>query len=449
MKSIIAILLILVSQFFCIHVCNSQEEKRPNIICIVADDLGYGDLSYLGAKDIRTPNIDQLASSGMKMTNFYANSTVCSPSRASLLSGCYPDMVGVPGVIRQLKKDSWGHMKEDAVLLPSVLKSNGYATAIIGKWHLGFEKPNLPNEKGFDLFKGFLGDMMDDYYTHLRGGVNWMRENEKEIEPIGHATDIFTGWTEEYFQERRKSKTPFFLYLAYNAPHFPIQPPAKFLAVVKAREKNISGDRAMNAALVEHLDYSIGRVIKSLEGNGLAENTVIVFVSDNGGSLAHAQSNGSLRGGKQDMFEGGIKIPAIINWKNKIRAGCEMTNQSLLMDLFPTICDIVGIKNNISIDGRSFLPAVFNSKYVEESRYVYWVRREGNKYNGLCYYAARLGKFKILQNSPSEPYLFFDLEKDPLEKTPLDSKGSVIYDQLVMHLKAHIKLAENVPWQKL
>jgi arylsulfatase A-like enzyme len=449
MKSIIAILVISVVQFYSSPTCNAQEEKRPNIIFIVADDLGYGDLSYLGAKDIRTPNIDRLASTGMKMTNFYANSTVCSPSRASLLSGYYPDMVGVPGVIRQVKKDSWGHLKEDLVLLPSVLKSNGYATAMIGKWHLGFEKPNTPNYKGFDHFKGFLGDMMDDYYTHLRGGVNWMRENGKEINPVGHATDIFTGWAEEYFEERKKSEVPFFLYLAYNAPHFPIQPPAEFLATVKSREKNIGVDRAMNAALVEHLDHAIGRVIKSLADNGLSENTVIVFVSDNGGSLPHAQSNGSLRGGKQDMFEGGIKIPAIIYWKNKIKAGGVMSNQSLLMDLFPTICEMVGIKNNISIDGRSFLPAIFDSKYVEESRYVYWVRREGNKYNGLCYYAARLGNFKILQNSPSEPYLFFDLEKDPLEKNPLDAKGSLVYDDLVMHLKAHIKRTEGVPWQKL
>jgi arylsulfatase A-like enzyme len=164
--------------------------------------------------------------------------------------------------------------------------------------------------------------------------------------------------------------------------------------------------------------------------------------------LPHAQSNGLLRGGKQDMFEGGIKIPAIIHWKNKIKAGSVMRSQSLLMDLFPTICDMVGIKNNISIDGRSFLPAVYNSKYVEESRYVYWVRREGNKYNGLCYYAARLGNFKILQNSPTEPYLFFDLEKDPLEKNPLDTKGSLVYDDLVMHLKAHIKRTEDTPWQK-
>lgn len=448
MKSIIAILLILVSHFFCIHVCNGQEEKRPNIICIVADDLGYGDLSYLGAKDIRTPNIDQLASSGMKMTNFYANSTVCSPSRASLLSGCYPDMVGVPGVIRQIKKDSWGHMKEDAVLLPSVLKSNGYATAIIGKWHLGFEKPNLPNEKGFDLFKGFLGDMMDDYYTHLRGGVNWMRENEKEIEPVGHATDIFTEWAEEYFQERRKSKTPFFLYLAYNAPHFPIQPPAKFLAVVKAREKNISGDRAMNAALVEHLDYSIGRVIKSLEGNGLAENTVIVFVSDNGGSLPHAQSNGFLRGGKQDMFEGGIKIPAFVVWKNNISAGSMFSGQGMLMDMYPTILEMLNIKQTADIDGRSLLSSLLGKYHERQNRYVYWVRKEGNRYKGLSYYAARYGDYKILQNAPGEPFLFFNIKKDPYEKSPLTSEGSAIYQDLIDHLNDHILKSASVPWEK-
>ena len=243
-------ILLLICLFFMVTSGLSQSKRQPNIIFILADDLGYGDLSYLGSKDIKTPNIDQLAAKGMKLTNFYANSTVCSPSRASLLSGRYPDQVGVPGVIRQNKADSWGYMTENVVLLPAVLKTKGYQTALIGKWHLGFEKPNLPNDKGFDLFKGFLGDMMDDYYTHLRGGVNWMRENEKEIEPVGHATDIFTGWTIDYLSKQKNNSAPFFLYLAYNAPHFPIQPPAENLKIVKERELGIDDARAKNAALV-------------------------------------------------------------------------------------------------------------------------------------------------------------------------------------------------------
>jgi arylsulfatase A-like enzyme len=195
-------------------VAQSTIASKPNIIFILADDLGYADLSFTGGKDVKTPHIDALAAKGMFMKNFYANSTVCSPSRAALLTGLYPDLVGVPGVIRQQQKDSWGYLKEDAILLPAVLKKSGYQTAIIGKWHLGFDKPNIPNSRGFDQFKGFLGDMMDDYYTHRREGINWMRENEKEIDPKGHATDLFTDWAIDYVVEKNKSTAPYFLYLA-------------------------------------------------------------------------------------------------------------------------------------------------------------------------------------------------------------------------------------------
>ncbi|MCD4710244.1 MAG: sulfatase-like hydrolase/transferase [Bacteroidales bacterium] len=168
--------------------------QMTNILCIMVDDLGYGDLSCQGARDMRTPHIDQLARQGMSFTQFYANSTVCSPSRASLLTGRYPDMVGVPGVIRQIKNNNWGYLSKEAVMVPELLKGCGYHTAIIGKWHLGFDTPNTPNDRGFDYFKGFLGDMMDDYRTHLRRGVNWMRFNHEEIEPAGYATDLFTEW---------------------------------------------------------------------------------------------------------------------------------------------------------------------------------------------------------------------------------------------------------------
>ena len=302
MKQRIIFLLVLTSLIS--FVCNSQTSQTsqtsqsPNIIIIMVDDLGYGDLSCQGAMDMQTPNIDNLSNQGLTFTNFYANSTVCSPSRASLLSGKYPDMVGVPGVIRQNINNNWGNLVEDVVFIPKVLKAKGYRTGIIGKWHLGLESPNTPNEKGFDYFKGFLGDMMDDYWTHLRGGINWMRYNNEEIHPKGHATDIFTDWTIDYLNAQKKENEPFFLYLAYNAPHFPIQPPQEWLDRVKKRESGISEKRAKNVAFVEHLDYNIGRMLQTLRETGLDENTLVVFTSDNGGALPYAQRNGKLRGGK-------------------------------------------------------------------------------------------------------------------------------------------------------
>ena len=187
--------------------------ERPNILMILVDDHGYGDLSITGGKDIQTPNLDKLFQKGIRFTSFYSNCTVCSPTRASLLTGRYPDLVGVPGVIRTHETNSWGYFKEDIPTLPEMLKKAGYQTAIIGKWHLGLESPNTPNERGFDFFHGFLGDMMDDYWNHLRHGNNYMRLNEKKITPEGHATDVFSKWAVDYFREARQNDNPFFLYV--------------------------------------------------------------------------------------------------------------------------------------------------------------------------------------------------------------------------------------------
>jgi arylsulfatase A-like enzyme len=192
------------------NVSEAQNKSQPNIIVILVDDLGYGDLSCQGGTDIQTPNIDKLFEKGVKFKQFYANCTVCSPTRASLLTGRYPDMVGVPGVIRTQEKYSWGYLKENSVTLPVKLKEVGYKTALVGKWHLGLESPNLPNERGFDYFHGFLGDMMDDYYTHLREENNYMRLNLEEVKPEGHATDIFSDWAIEYLETAYKKENPFF-----------------------------------------------------------------------------------------------------------------------------------------------------------------------------------------------------------------------------------------------
>ncbi len=420
----------------------------PNILCILVDDLGFGDLSCQGATDLRTPHIDRLAREGMKLTRFYASCTVCSPSRASLLTGRYPDMVGVPGVIRQFKDNSWGYLDPAAVLIPELLKQRAYHTAIIGKWHLGFEAPNTPNDRGFDFFKGFLGDMMDDYWTHLRGGVNWMRFNRDVIDPSGHATNLFTDWTLEYLKDRAEDQQPFFLYLAYNAPHFPIQPPQDFLDRVLERETGLSDARARNVALIEHLDHHVGRIMDYLESSGLIDHTLVVFTSDNGGALRVAQSNGPLRGGKQDMYEGGIRVPAFAVWKGKIEPGSHSDRISLLMDLFPTFLDAAGAETGSAVDGESFLPELLGQVRPPSDRTVFWVRREGYAYGGQAYYAARRGDYKILQNSPFEAIQFFNVGEDPYETTPLDPGDSEIYQSLRSALQAHILESGRIPWQK-
>lgn len=425
----------------------SDGSNPPNILLILVDDMGYGDLSVQGALDMQTPNIDNLSKQGLTFTNFYANCTVCSPSRASLLSGKYPGRVGVPGVIRQNLKNNWGYLSENSVLIPEVLKMKGYHSAIIGKWHLGLESPNTPNEKGFDYFKGFLGDMMDDYWTHRRGGINWMRQNNEVIDPKGHATDIFTDWAIEYVDEQKEENRPFFLYLAYNAPHFPIQPPQEWLDKVNKRESEISEKRAKNVAFIEHLDYNVGRVMKALKETGLDENTLVVFTSDNGGALRYAQSNGKLRGGKQDMYEGGIRVPAFFYWKNRIKAGTVTNNLAMLMDLFPTFCELADVKLENEVDGISILPTLMGEPQTTDDRFVFWERREGGNYGGQAYYAARYKEFKILQNTPFEPIQYFDLKDDEYETNPLSPDKNKMYGKLRTQLQEHIQKAGDIPWQ--
>jgi arylsulfatase A-like enzyme len=237
----------------------------------------------------------------------------------------------VPGVIRTQPEQSWGYFNPSLPTLADCLKQAGYRTALIGKWHLGFASPNLPGERGFEFFHGFLGDMMDSYTTHLRHGRNYMRRNTQEISPEGHATDLFTSWACDYLAEQAASSRPFFLYLAYNAPHFPVEPPAEWLARVKARDPALAETRAKNVAFVEHLDAGIGRVLDTLEATGLARNTVVAFASDNGGSLPHGQRNDPWRDGKQSHYDGGLRVPFLLRWPGVVRAGsrCPMPARPL------------------------------------------------------------------------------------------------------------------------
>ncbi len=427
---------------------SAQTNHRPNVLLILADDLGYGDLSCQGARDLKTPNIDRIFNQGIRFSNIFANSTVCSPSRSALLSGCYPDLAGVPGVIRTQETDSWGYLSQNVALLPVVLKKSHYSTAIIGKWHLGLEAPNLPNQRGFDEFYGFLGDMMEDYYTHIRDNNNYMRINDKIVSPQGHATEIFTNWAIDYLKKQEKKKDPFFLYLAYNAPHAPIQPPKEWLEKVMNREGNISEKRAKLVALIEHLDDNIGRVLNQLESSGQLENTVILFVSDNGGDSRNGAGNGPYRGGKGDLYDGGIRIPGGIMWKNVIKPGRVSDNLVLLMDLYPTICDIAGCKPGNGIDGISILPTLQGKPQVTDDRTVFFMRREGGmQYGGQVYYSARYRNLKILQNTPWEEMQFFDVGQDPYETHALTKNGNREYQKIFRQLTWHIGLTGSVPWK--
>jgi arylsulfatase A-like enzyme len=423
--------------------------SKPNILVIIVDDLGYGDLSSYGATDLKSPHIDSLISEGMRFSECFANCPVCSPTRAALLTGRYQELVGVPGVIRTKPEDNWGYLAPSATMLPQALKPLGYHTAAIGKWHLGLDHEAHPNTRGFDHFHGFLGDMMDDYYHHRRHDQHYMRLNQEKVNPKGHATDIFTRWAQSYLTERKDQKDPFFLYLAYNAPHTPIQPPLDWLKKVIKREKGITEKRAKLVALIEHMDHNIGKVIATLKETGQWKNTLTIFVSDNGGQINVGGNCGNLRGGKQDMYEGGLKVPASATWPGVIKPGTRSDFSFLTMDLFPTAIEAADGTVPNGIEGRSILPLLKSGRQAPFQRDNFFTRREGNqRYMGDSSWALRRGPWKLLKNRPDGPWELFHLENDPLETTDLSKKESQKFRELTTAMRAQIQRGGTVPWQK-
>jgi arylsulfatase A-like enzyme len=276
-----------------------------------------------------------------------------------------------------------------------------------------------------------------------------MRRNAEVINPTGHATDLFSDWAVEYLRERAKSKAqPFFLYLAYNAPHFPIEPPAVWLEKVRQRAPQMAGKRANNVAFVEHLDHGIGRVLAALETAGLADNTVVVFSADNGGSLPHGQNNDPWRGGKQDHYDGGLRVPFMVRWPARIKAGSRSDYSGLNFDLFPTFLELAGAKPTPGLDAVSLVP-VLDGGTITRSRDLYFVRREGGlSYGGKSYEAIIRGDWKLMQNDPFSPLELYNLKTDPQEKINLAATNRTMFNELSTALRQHIQRGGATPWQK-
>jgi len=417
--------------------------QQPNVLVIMVDDLGYGDLSCFGAKDLRTPNIDRLMSEGIRFNEFYANSCVCSPTRASLLTGRYPEFVGVPGVVRTHDSNNWGHLTPDSVFLPDLFRKAGYHTTIIGKWHLGLNKSDCPNQRGFDEFHGFLGDMMEDYWTHRRHGINYMRMNEDEINPKGHATDIFTQWAIESLRKRATSGKPFFQYLAYNAPHDPVQPPPEWLKKVQKREQGISEKRAKLVALIEHLDDGIDKVLKTLDECNLTDKTIVVFTSDNGGWLPSEASNGLLRSGKTHVYEGGIKVTTCIRWPGHIKAEQQTDFRALTMDVLPTLAEICGVPITHQIDGCSFKKLLLERQQDQNERQVFHMWLQGKTKETM-----RDGDWKLVRDEAGTPFELYNIKSDPYEKTDLAGQQSEKLREMIKALESHMKETSRVSWKR-
>jgi len=310
--------------------------------------MGFGDIGYNGS-DIATPNLDQLAQQGMKLDRNYVY-PVCSPTRAALLSGQSPLDMGITGPI-----DDHSSLPEDVKIMPEYFKEIGYETYMVGKWHLGLSKTSSwPTAKGFDSYYGFLGGWID-FYTHVfAGGLDWQRDG-KTIEEEGHATDLMTNEAIRIIESDRNK--PFLMYLSYNAPHSPIQHPPVYSGLNSYPEIT---NRSVYAEMVTHMDAGIGRIVQSLGDNSMLENTIIIFSSDNGGAAHFGASNGELRGGKRSAFEGGIRVPGLISWKDNIKAGSTLEQPIVIHDWLPTLLEAVGGDANSikSPYGQSMWPAI-------------------------------------------------------------------------------------------
>jgi len=239
------------------------------------------------------------------------------------------------------------------------------------------------------------------------------------------------------------------LYLAYNAPHFPVQPPQEWLEKVKLREPNIDEKRAKLIALIEHMDDGIGQIVNALKETGQYENTIIVFTSDNGGHLPSLANNGNTRDGKQSMYEGGLRVPTTISWPGNIKAGSFSNEVNLSMDLYPTLLEIANVNIDHKIDGRSFLNTLSGKNDKIDERTLYFTRREGGTiYGGQAYYALRLGEWKLLQNNPYQPMELYNLRTDPLEKKNVIEEEEDVYLKLNKLLMLQIQEGGKTPWQK-
>ena len=392
--------------------------RSPNIVFILADDLGYGDLSCYGRPDYRTPRIDRLASEGLRFTGNYTAAAVCSPTRVALMTGRYPARLPV-GLAEPIR------FGDESVGLPpehptpaSLLKGAGYDTALIGKWHLGFLPEHGPIRHGFDEFYGILGPGVD-YFSHRQpAGKLDLHEGDVTVDQAGYMTDLLTDRAVQYI--RRRHANPFYLALHYTAPHWPWEGPGDSAASRRYRtvadtvkDRFVQGyadggSLRVFAAMVQRLDESVGRVLASLEDAGRTRDTFVVFTSDNGGE--RYSYNWPASESKRSLHEGGIRVPAIVRWPGKVPAGRTTDQTIITMDWTATMLALGGARadSEFPLDGVDLLP-LCRGQPVQLERTLFWRSLEQE--------AARRGAWKYLRTGKDE--LLFDIPNDPGERADL------------------------------
>jgi arylsulfatase A-like enzyme len=414
--------------------------RPPNIVVVFADDLGYADVGCFGAKGYATPNIDRLSAEGIRFTDFYVAQAVCSASRTALLTGCYPNRVGILGA---LGPDSKVGIADGESTIAEVLKRRGYATAIYGKWHLGHHPKFLPTRHGFDDYLGlpYSNDMWPQHPTNKSFPDLPLIEREKVVATNPDQKDLTTWYADRAVGFIKENKDrPFFLYLAHSMPHVPL-----FVSEKHANHTT----RGLFGDVIEEVDWSVGRILATLEEQGLDRQTLVIFTSDNGPWLSygnHAGSAGPLREGKGTSFEGGVREPFAARWPGKIPAGSVCREPAMTIDLLPTFAALAGVdrSGDRPIDGRDISPLLTgqtDARSPHDVLYFYWGRE---------LQALRSGRWKLhfphqyrsLAGAPGAdgkpgPYRdrviglsLFDLESDPGETTDLAARHPDVVERL-------------------
>jgi arylsulfatase A-like enzyme len=433
MKKIISLIFISILLASCLD----QEKMHPNIIVIISDDQGYADVGFHGSKEIITPNIDRIANNGVVFSEGYVSYAVCSPSRAGLITGRYQNRFGYTRNILLAPKDSLMGLPLTEQTLPDVLNNVDYKTKAIGKWHLGAHESLVPERRGFDEFFGFIigghryfpEDLTLNDLTEARsqmdGYITRIYDNGKRIDTKKYLTEELSDNAVKFIEEN--SDNPFFLYLSYNAPHTPLQ------ATEKDLERNMHIEiekRRIYAAMVSSMDDGIGLILDKLEEKKISDNTIVIFFSDNGGvEWYNFSDNGVLRGIKGDFFEGGIRVPFVMQWPKKIKAGITYDKPIISLDVFATVASAASAEKHINneIDGVDLLPYLTGNNSGLPHKYLYWQNRDKD------IDVVRDERYKYLRIKNDE--YIFDLKNDIGEETNIINSSKPIYDRLKSQFK--------------
>lgn len=417
----------------------AKGERPPNFVIVFTDDQGYADVGCFGAKGFQTPNLDRMAREGVRCTDFYAAQAVCSASRAALLTGCYPNRVGILGALGPQARHG---ISDKEKTIADVLKPRGYATAIYGKWHLGHHRRFLPTQHGFDDYFGlpYSNDMWPKHPTAKFPALPLI-EGDKVIAHNPDQTKLTTWYTERAVKFIDKNKDrPFFLYVAHNMPHVPLHVSDKF----KGKSK-----RGLYGDVIMEIDWSVGQILAALKKNGLDERTLVIFTADNGPWLSygdHAGSAGPLREGKGTSWDGGQREPCIMRWPGKVPAGSVCRTPAMTIDVLPTLAKLAGAKlPEHAIDGKDIWPLLAGTKGARsphEAYYFYWDRhlqavRSGgwklhfpHRYRTLAGKPGGTGGKPVPYSQAETPLALYNLEKNPGETANVADKHPEVVERL-------------------